>query len=78
MEGNRKPCYAKSIAPKSFVSRVIKTVLINMTSCFTKKVTIATIMTTAHKHLFKGIYSTLTKLQFSLLYGLITRQYYHK
>ena len=37
MERNRKPCYGKSIAPKSFVSRVIKTVLINMTSCFTKK-----------------------------------------
>ena len=64
--------------PKSFFSRVIKTALINMTSCFIKKVTTATIAKKTHKHLFKGIYSTLAKLQFSLLYGLITRQYYHK
>ena len=31
MERNGKPCYANNIAPKSFVIRVIRTSLINMT-----------------------------------------------
>ena len=47
-------------------------------SCFTKKVSIATITKKTHRYLSKGMYSMLAKLQFPLLYRLITRQYYHK
>ena len=45
MERNGKPCYANKIAPKSFVIRVNRRALINMTapSCFTKKSEYATI-----------------------------------
>ena len=80
MERNGKPCYGNNIAPKSFVIRVIRTSLINMTvpSYFTKKVSIGTITKETYRHLSKGIYSTLAKIQFSSLYGLITREYYHK
>ena len=39
MEQNEKPYYANKSAPKSFVIRVIRRALINMTtpSCFTKR-----------------------------------------
>ena len=59
MERNGKPCYANNIAPKRFVIRVIRTALINMTSpsCFTKKVSIATITKKKHRQLSKGINS---------------------
>ena len=32
MEQNGKPCYMNNITPKSFVIRVIKTALINITA----------------------------------------------
>ena len=50
MERNGKPCYENNIAPKSFVIRVIRTTLTNMTasSCITKEVTIATIIKKPH------------------------------
>ena len=80
MERNGKPCYANNVAPKSFVIRVMRTALINMTapSHFTKKVSITTITKKTHRQLSKGIYSTPAKLQFSSFYELITREYYHK
>ena len=71
MEWNGKPCYENNIAPKSFVTRVIKAVLINMTapSCSQKS---------EYCNYYKKTQTIIQRNQFSSLDGLITREYYRK
>ena len=67
------------IVPKSYQSYQNSIDKHDYTFMLHKKVSIATITKkAAYKHSSKRIYSMLVKLQFSLLYGLITRQYYRK
>ena len=61
MERNGKPCYANKICAKKFRYQSYQNSIDkhDYTFMLPKKVTIATIKKKIHKHLSKGVYSTL-------------------